>query len=80
MDRTVIQPHEIPFYEALQSTTNEVLEKISEGYTHKEFRKYWAKISKQKSSSPSDRYMGLYNVLATAVTNPEIRDKQQALM
>ena len=59
LDRTAVQYHEIRFYDALRSTTNEVLEKISEEYTEKEFREYWAKINEQKSSSPSGRYVGL---------------------
>lgn len=35
LDRTAVHHHEIPFYEALQSTTNEVPEKILEKYTEK---------------------------------------------
>ena len=69
-------------YEALRSSTTEVLVKIEEEYNEKEFREYmyWAKINEHKLSSPSGRYVELYKALVIAVTGPEIKDKQRAMM
>ena len=39
-DRKLLQNHELPFYDALRSTTSEVLEMISEELTEKEFLNY----------------------------------------
>ena len=47
LDRTIVQNHELPFYDALRNTTNEVLETIPEEYMEKEFHEYWAKIKEQ---------------------------------
>ena len=79
LDRTIVQNHEFPFYDALHRTTNELLETISEECKEKEFHENWAKINEQKSSSPSGRYVGLYKVIAVAVMDPEIKEKQQAM-
>ena len=68
------------FYDALWSTTNEVLEKISEEYMEKELRDYWAKNNKQILSSPSVRYVGLHKAMVIVVMNPVIKDQQQAIM
>ena len=46
----------------------------------KEFRDYWAKINGQKSSSPSDRYVGLYKAMAIAAMDPVIKDQQRSMM
>ena len=46
----------------------------------KEFRDYWAKINGQKSSSPSDRYVGLYKTMAIAAMDPVIKDQQRSMM
>ena len=72
LDKTVVQNHELPFYDALRSTTNKVLGMILEEYTEKEFHEYWAKINKLKSSSPSGRYVGLYKTMAISVTDLEM--------
>ena len=80
LDRTEVQHHELHLYDALWSTTNEVLEKILEEYTEKEIWDYWAKINKQKSSSPSGRYVRLYKAMTIAVTEPAIKDQQRAMM
>ena len=74
LDRTMVQNHKLPFYDALRSTTNDVLDTISEKYTAKEFLECWAKINEQKLSSPSGRYVGLYKAMAIAVTEPEMRE------
>ena len=76
LDRTVVQNHELPFYNALRSTNSEVLETIPEEITEKEFLDYWAKINEQKSSSPSGRYVGLYKVMVISVTDPVIKENQ----
>ena len=80
LDRTAVQHHELPFYNALCSTTNEVLREILEEYKEKEFRDYWTKINQHKSSSTSGTYVGLNKAMAIAVTDPVIKDQQQAIM